>query len=453
VRSASLLRPLAIASFASLLLLASAVRADAIDPNVPSVIVVGPPDGVSSQSRGDATRSGRTDAELPAAPAELWRRNLSTIEMSPVVDATGGLIVVTASGDAVKIGADGKEAWRTHVQGGGPTSAPTILSDGTIGIITTGGTFTGLTPEGKVRFSTALAARGPDLLVPPVSADDGGVVILAARSLLTLDADGVVTSETLVPMRASTPPLPTPDGWLVVCDDGSVVRVRPPKQPTRVGRFDGPLDAGAVLADERTLLGVQHERLVALDLKTGLASTRASINATSSINPPVAVGANGSAYFTTSDGLLFGVDRSGQEEFRATVERVSQASTQPMYGQPYGGGAGYPGGYYPGAYPQYGGYGMGYMRPDPPLVIDHSGHFGFVRASGRFGMVEIAEASPPQAATAGTNEKRDPSRALVHTRVTVTSDHVCPTPIAVLPTGKKRVAVVCREGTIVEYGE
>jgi outer membrane protein assembly factor BamB len=422
---------------------------DTIDPAVPSVVVVGPPRGLAAQSRIDGARTGRSKSDLPTAPSELWRRTMSTIEFSPIVDDAGAIVVMMSSGDSVKLTPDGKEAWRTHLSGGGPAGAPVMLSDGTIGVLTTGGTFTGLSPDGKLRFSTQLGARGPDLTAPPLANDDGGAVVLAGRSFLTLDSDGAILTETLLPMRASSTPLATSEGWLVVADDGSVVRVLPPRQPTRVGTFEAPIDGGAVLADDRTLLGVMHDRLLALDLKTGLVSVRASVNSVASIGGPVAVGEDRTAYFTTSEGLLFGVDRSGQEVFKATVERVSTAS------------AGYPGAY-PGGYPQpyqpyyppggYAGYGgYGYGRPDPPIVADGAGHFAFLRGGGRLGIVEITKIEP--ATTDAPSEKKDPSAALVRVHVDVVTEHACVTPISVLPAGDKRIAVACREGIVALYGE
>jgi hypothetical protein len=287
---------------------------------------------------------------------------------------------------------------------------------------------------------------------------------------LTLDADGIITTETLLPVRSSNSPIAEEgSSWLVVADDGSVVRVHPPRRPTRLGSFEGTVDGGAVLADDRTLLAVMHDRLLALDLKTGLVSVRASVSSTSSINGPVTVGADRTVYFTTADGLLVAVDHAGQEVFRATVERVV-APTLPGqygYGQPY-----YPGGYPQyGQYGQYGGYGYG-GRPDPPIVADGGGRFAFLRSGGRLGIAEMirvaasdTDGSPktnpstllggpsptPHAAT--PSDRKDPSAALYRTRVSVVTEHTCATPIAVVPTGSKRIAVVCREGIVASYGE
>jgi outer membrane protein assembly factor BamB len=413
--------------------------ADDVDPSVPSVVVVGPSRGVASQARLDGERTGRSSTALPLAPSELWRRTMSTIEFAPVVDREGAIVVMMASGDAVKISPDGKEVWRTHLSGGGPAGPPVILSDGTFGVVTTGGTFVGLSPSGRPRVVTQLGARGPDLMAPPLATDDGGAVVLAGRSLLTLDADGAITSETVLPTRASSTPVASSRGWIVVADDGSVSRVLPPKQPTRLGAFEGPVDGGAVLADERTLLAVMHDRLLALDLKTGLVSVRASVAVTSSIVGPVTVDAEGTATFTTSDGAMSSVDAAGDELFKSTVERVIPTAA-------YAGG-------YPGAYPQPpayyppGGYGYGYgnARPDPPIVSDGSSHFVFLRGGGRLGTVELVETAPPP-------EAADPS-PIVRARLNVITEHACVTPIAVVPAGPKRIAIACREGIVALYGE
>lgn len=412
-------------------------RADSLDPNVPSVVVVGAPRGAATQARLDAKRTGLSSTSLPEAPTELWRRSLGTLEVAPLVDASGAITLALASAEIVKLGAGGKEIWRTRMQGGGPASAPIRLSDGTLGVVSTGGFFVGVGDRGRIRFSTPLGARGPDLVAPPAPLDDGGAAIVTGRSLVTIDADGRLTTETLLSAHVSSTPLVTDDGILVVGDDGSVMRIRPPRQAQKIGSFQVMLDGGAVLADERTLLGVTRDRLLALDLKTGIVSVRASTGSFATIDGPVVVARDHSAFFTTSDGLLFGVDASGQEIARATVERVTPQQPPP------GMGPGYP----PGAYPP-GGYPGQVVRQSPPLLIDANGRIAFVRATGRFG-ISVGSAVAKPAASDGSKSATEAGRV----GVDVVTERVCTTPLAVVPAGDERVLVVCREGLVALYGK
>lgn len=416
---------------------------DSIDPFVPTSVTVGESYAIAPTSRLDASRTGRSDEPLPSAPQELWRRSTGTIDAAPLVDASGAILLCTTAGELTKVSPDGKELWHAKMTGS-PVGAPVLLSDGSIAALTSNGSVAAFGPDGKLRFTTSVGARNTDPIVPTST---GGVAVLAssvlASSLVTLDADGAMTSETRLVLHGSFAPIETPHGWLIVQDDGAVVRVRPPNAPRDLGTFAGLIEGGAVLSDERTLLAVIHERLLALDLVTGVVTTRAAINGVNGINGPPSVGDDKVAYFTTTDGMMMAVDDGGKEVFRATLERSSSAYT------------GYaPGGYYPGAYPP--GYGYGYYgaRPDPPLLAGADGRFAFLRNSGRFGLVD---ATPVEVKIPGppgpSGEKTEISTTVVRAKVSVVGEHACQTPVAVVPAGENRLVVACREGIVALYSE
>ncbi|MFO0618962.1 MAG: PQQ-binding-like beta-propeller repeat protein [Polyangiaceae bacterium] len=423
--------------------IAATATGDTIDPFLPTTVTVGDPDAIAATPRLDGARTGQSAEALPAVPTELWRRSTGTVEAAPLVDGEGAIYLLTTAGELTKVSADGKELWHAKLTGS-PVGTPILTSDGSVATLTSNGFVVAYGSDGRARFSTPVGCRNTDPLVPVA---DGGVAVLAsttlASSLVTLDGDGAITSETKLTMHASFPPIPTADGWLVVEDDGAVMRVQPPNAPRPLGSFAGLIEGGAVLADERTLLAVMHERLLALDLKTGVLSARASINAVNGINGPPTVDADRTAYFTTTDGLLMAVDHTGKEVFRATLERSSAAYT------------GYsPGGYYPGAYPP--GYGYGYYtpRPDPPVLAGADGRFAFLRNAGRFGLVDVTPVEVLVPGPPGPNgEKKDISTTVLRPKVTVVNEHVCQTPVAVVPAGDKRVVVACREGIVALFGE
>ena len=380
--------------------------------------------------------------------------------MPPLVDESGNMVFCLASAEMVKIAADGKELWRARIQGGGPAAAPVRLSGGTIAVISTGGFFVGVSDRGKVVFTTPLGARGPDLGAAPVPTVDGGASVVAGRTLIAFDSSGRIQTETILAGHASSTPIVGPDGMLVAIDDGTVVKVKPPRQPQRVGSFSTMVEGGIVMADDRTLLAAARDRLLALDLKTGLVSVRATTGSYASVDGPVTVLPDRTVLFTTTEGFLIGLDRAGQETLRATVERTvaPPPTPQPGFGtySPYG---------QPPPYPTV-------SRPNPPLVADGLGHVAFVRSMGRLGVVSYSLESPglpasslptPPVATADPSAPAAPSSPRsgspapagdpLRVSVSILSEKVCVTPVVIVPAGKNRLAVVCREGLVAVFGE
>jgi hypothetical protein len=184
-------------------------------------------------------------------------------------------------------------------------------------------------------------------------------------------------------------------------------------------------------------------------------SVRASTGNFSVVDGPVVVSKTRSVFYTTSEGLLVGIDRTGQEVSRAAVERVLPPSAP-------GGQPGYPPGFPPSGYGPGGlpSYTQPMQRSNPPLVIDAAGRIAFVRSTGRFG-ISAADGSSARAPRGtsrdadGTkgNEGSSGSAKATGTSVDLVSDHVCNTPIAVLPAADGRVAVVCREGLVAVFGD
>ena len=95
---------------------------------------------------------------------------------------------------------------------------------------------------------------------------------------------------------------------------------------------------------------------------------------------------------------------------------------------------------------------------NPPLVVDASGRVVFVRAVGRLGiwggegLTEVHRGSdrPADKSNSGVpSVASDPNRSAVN----ILSEHICNTPLVVLPAGVGRMAVVCREGLVSLYGD
>ncbi|XXX73655.1 hypothetical protein WMF30_39035 [Sorangium sp. So ce134] len=380
--------------------------ADGVDTSRPHTIVVGSPRGFAPSERLDARRTGRSAARLPYPAREAWRRQLrGGIDAAPLADAEGDLILTLTVPEVVKLGADGRERWRVRIGDSAPLAPAAITSDGTIALITSSGLAVGLTPAGRVRFAVPLGLRGRDADVAPLALDDGGLVAAAGRSLVELAADGSVRARAELPDRATGALLAGPGGTLVTTESGTVLTWRPPSAPRRLGSLGGVPRRGAALADARTLLAVvDGRRLVALDLPTGTTGVRAG-GALGVLDGPPAVGAGGVAVVLSTAGLLVGVGPSGDEALRIPIDRSLAAPPAD------GGLSGF--------------FGPVDAKPSPPVVIDRAGRVGFVRASGRAGVVEADG------------------------NVSIAAERVCAAPVAVVPAGEERMAIACRDGTVV----
>ena len=399
----------------------STARADILDPSMPRTVVVGAPRGEAPSERLDPRRTGRSRAQLPAAPVEVWRRYVSgTIDVAPLVDDAGNVILaLTNAPELVKLGPDGHELWRARLGTVGAAAAPTLLADGTIAVLTGTGVAWGFTPSGAVRFSTPLGISRRDTDTVPLALSDGGLLLAAGNVVVELDADGVVRARgTLDDRGASGAPaaieraagavVESPGGALVTTATGNVYRFRPPAAPRKIGSLGGAPGRGAVLADDRTLVAVvDGRRLVALDLPTGTTHVRTGGVA---LDAPPVIGAGGLVLVTTQLGMLLGLDAVGNEKIHVLLEKTSMTGVT-------GGG---PGGTFLGG---------GEIKPSPPIVLDPGGRVAFLRSNGRLGLVT------PEG------------------HVDVASERVCPAPVSLQPAGEKRMLIACRDGGLWMYGE
>ena len=403
----------ATAAAAALPAVTTLALADAIDTSRPRTIVVGAPRGFAPSERLDARRTGRSSGRLPFPPREAWRRHISGgLEAPPVVDARGNLLLALTVPEVVKLGPDGKEAWRVRIGANAPLAPPVLTSDGTLALVSSAGVAWGLTPSGSVRFAAPLGVRGRDADVTPLALDDGGLVIASGRALVEIAADGAVRARTELAERATGAILAGPDGALITTESGDVLSWRPPGAPRKLGSFNGTPRRGAALADARTLLAVvDGRRVVALDLPTGTTSAGSSGGGLGGCDAPPAIGAGGLAVTTSLVGLLLGLDATGDEKIRVAVDKPP-AMVAPDAGA---GVSGF--------------FGAAEAKPSPPVVLDRDGRVAFARASGRAGVVD-AEG-----------------------RLAVAGERVCSSPVAVVPAGDARMLIACRDGTLVMFEE
>ncbi|MDI3291286.1 PQQ-binding-like beta-propeller repeat protein [Polyangium sp. 15x6] len=388
-------------------------RAEGIDTTRPYTVVVGPPRGHAPSERVDARRTGQSKSRLPAVPVDKWRRHLGgTIEVAPVVDESGRIYTALTVPEVVAYSPDGKEVWRTRL-GSAPAIAPPVLtSDGTLLLVTSAGAAVGLGRDGRVQFATPLGQRGRDLDVAPLARSDGSVVV-GGRALVELDANGGVRARASLPERAVGALIEGPEGTIATGEAGGVYVFRPPNPPRKVGTFGGPLRRGAALEGGRTLLAVVNGKsLVGLDLKTGLTHVRAGDVGLGTYDEPVTIHPRGFAMFSTSTGLLFGVDAAGNERLRMVLDKGAQPAAPDPAAAP---GTAAATGFFNAPAD---------ARPSPAMVVDAEGRVAFARQNGRVGVA-----------------RPDGNVALV-------SEKLCAAPVAIQPAGDDKLVVACRDGTI-----
>ncbi len=436
----------AVALVTAAILPAPSARADAVDPSMPRTLLVGAPRGAAPSERLDAQRSGRSRTLLPSAPLHRWEHHLTSgIELSPVVDERGNILVVGTTPDVIKLDPEGKELWRVRFGTSAAVVPPVLTSDGTLVVVTASGQAVGVTPSGTLRFVSALGVRGRDADTPPLALDDGGVIIAAGGALVEIDRDGVVRARTALEIKPGTADTrvagalvqgPITEAGkrsaLFTTESGSVFAWRPPAAPRKLGNLGGFPRRGAVVTGARTLTAVvDSRRIVDFDLPTGVTHVRFNSGTLAQIDGPVTIAPDGVLLAATLSGLLVGVDAAGNETIRIALEKPPVAPPPlpgPTAGPPTG-GAGIFGGQVGG------GVGSGFfgipveIKPSPALIIDREGRIAFVRAAGRAGVIT-------------------PKGAVV-----LASERVCSNPIAALPAGEKRLLIACRDGGLWLYGE
>ena len=377
---------------AALAAVGAGAGAQTADVERPRTLIVGTPVAGARTDRVDSSRSGRAGAALPlAAGGGLrieWRAALAaSVDVAPVVDARGTTYVAGTRGEVVAIARDGSERWRA-MTGAIQPSAPVLLSDDTLVFADAEGEAVAVR-EGvarwRIRFGRGDAARPTP--PSPLALDDGGVIVATARDLAALDADGHERARTTLPEPTGVPLLSALGKVIAVSTTGAVWTWSPgASEVTRVGSFGGPIDDGAALADDHTLVAIAggRQHLVAVDLVRGTTTTRAITPTGLWLGPPsMTAGIAHLLVQAPTSELALAVDASGTETSRTVL------TTHPPPLAADGG---------PGP--------LVALAHTPPLV-DASGTLAFATAEGSIGVVSggvvdlLADLCPPAPAGRG----------------------------------------------------
>jgi outer membrane protein assembly factor BamB len=396
------------------LALASLATADSVDPSAPATLVVGRPLGPAPGDRVDPGRLGRAHTALPARGRELWRGELAGgLDLPPVIGSAGDLVAALVSPEVVKIsGAAGHELWRRRLGSVAAVVAPVLASDGSVVVLCGDGSLWRIGNEGRVRHHVELGSPSKAAQAAPLADDRGGVTVATEHELVAVAADGTVTARALTNELTVGGLIRRGGELLATGADGTVFSWRPPGQVRSLGTLGGAPAGGAALAGPRTLVAVvERDRLVSFDLVTATVTVIASgPPGQPQLEGPPSLTPNGELLVTTSGGELLGFDAHGEQVRLVGLEAVPT---------PFGGDAG-------ALLPV---FRRVELQPSPPLVVDPAGRVGFIRYSGRMGVVE-----------------RDD-------QVEILDPRSCARPLALLPAGPGRVVVACRSGSLILWGE
>lgn len=396
------------------LAVASLAVADGFDPQTPTTIVVGKPQGHAVSDRVDPARRGQSQSLFPTEPVELWRRELAGgLELPPLVDADGEVVAALVSPDIVRIGKDGRQTWRARLGAAPAVAAPVLTSDGSTFVVCGDGTAWSVSAGGAVRFSVDLGMRTKKAMAAPVALDNGSVAIAGELDLAIIQSDGSIRASAKLPSRPVGALMRYRRGILVATQNGDVHHWRPPMRPHKLGSLGGALEGGIMLASQRAVVGVvNRQSVVVLDLDSG--NTTLVIGDASTLvalEGPTALAPNGQLYVTSVVGEMFGIDAHGVIERRIPLEPLPAL---------FGTDAGAP---IPRIFRRLD------TRPSPPLIVDKRGSIAFIRNSGKVGIVQ------PDGSIDTINRR------------------LCARPIAVLPAGPGRLVAACRSGSVAMFGD
>ena len=391
---------------------APVAAADYLDTTRPASIVVGPPPGHASQGRLGPHRLGRTHNALPAQPRELWRHELpGSLDFAPLVDAAGAVLAVTGSRRVLRVGADGTQRWQVSL-GRSPAALPPLLtSDGALAVVCADGRVRRVSPTGEVRTGPPLYVHTRKAQASPLALDDAGLAVAAERQLVRLDAQDRPVA------RAELPELPVGgvlrwgDDLLVTLEDGSVVAWHLPGLPRIVAKLPGsPTGGGALIGPSLLAVVLDRTSVLTVHLRSGQIRILAGGTATGRrFDGPVVLDELGRVVVASVVGELLVFDRRG-----AVARRLALENEALIFGAD--GGAPLPSLFRKVE-----------IEPSPPLIIDRAGRVGFVRTSGRVGVVDGG---------AGVDAVR------------VASPRFCANPLAILPAGQGRMLVACQNGSL-----
>lgn len=442
--STRLTRPARAACFTALavalaFVASSPSRAADVDPALPTNVAIGARGSAQAGSlaplRDRDSSSGRTEHALPEAPRELWRRPVGAVGQLPAVGPDGSLYLALVAPELVKLDARGEEVFRTRIGSAGAVSKPALSPDGHVALVTADSALVFVSPKGRLVAHVALPrqllprerGQASDAAITLLALADGAMLVAGGDSVVIVERSGSVRFSLTLGERLAAEALPIADGLLLFGQASGVARATTIAGARSFARLSANLLGPPQLAGEqRVLLPVGHGRVLALDLRSGNVVQHLVEPLGASIDAPLAIARDGSVYALTSDGFLVGFDPGGAERSRDPVElgasSYSMSSPVALRPAPF---APTPSARTPSA--------TAIAAPSrvsaPAPLIDDAGRLVFLRPNGRLGL-------------------RAPEGGL-----TIVHERSCASPVAVVSTAPRTIAVVCREGLVSGFGD
>ncbi len=353
---------------------ATLAAAQRVDPKRATTLTVGSPRGASTAARVDGKRTGFARTALPNGTLKVaWTRSAgASLDGPPLVGARGEILLATGRGEVLTLDPDDglERPSPPGTVGGGllgaaPLGAAALLSDRTVVYMTAAGDAIGAR-DGALRFRTRV---GDGKLVTERSGvlpmGDGGVAVASGTELATLDAEGHVRARASLDEPVAAGLIAVPGKVAAVTASGRVLLWAPGREPVRAGSFGGPVDGGAALEGDHTLVAVVGQQLVALDLDRGVATTRMASPGGLLLGPP-ALGGDGAHLLAAIPGRTFAlaIDASGQETARVAVVTNPAAALSPD-----------------------GGPALPFAGPHTGVLVDAAGTVAFGTPDGRVGVL------------------------------------------------------------------
>ena len=314
------------------------------------VLVSVPGDG------GDEPRTlfvvGNDDGYIHAFDARrgdvVWTRHIddARLDIAPVpLSGLNATVFVVPDGRVVALGnADGERLWPDAVALGEEIAAPPAVAlDGTVIVATLAGRVHRIAGATGERVGDPLNVAAP-LLHGAMAAPDGGMILTVqsvASSIVEIEA-GTARAATLLSLNRlpEAPPVLDQDGRRIVASGGRVEVISPFSDEPRTLASDVDLPTGLSLTPDGRAIWVAGRmrggggRLRALELfapgrqDAEAGDSRSIRGALTTTSPPTgapAVGADGAAYVTLRDGVVLGVDVSGERrlEYRGAGFRAA----------------------------------------------------------------------------------------------------------------------------------
>lgn len=365
-----------------------------MDPGLPHRLTVGAPRGWAPMPGLDAARSRLSRGRLPTRPALKWRARVpGQLEHAPAVDHVGAVVVATQSARLVQLSESGKLEWSVRLTA--PAAAPPALAnDGRRLVVTADDALVAVDVEGRSIRRVSLDDCGAGTSwAPPLPTPDGGLLLARGTSVCLYDRAHRLAMETRIDEPVASVVMA---GGRVVAlgTSGSAHVWAPPAPARRVGTFDGVVSADAISSvGTRLVAVVDRNRIVELDVISGIRTPRVTKTRERLVDA-MAIGRDGTLTTITVSGVL--------QRFGAAGRELLQV---PLWSQAPAGGPG----------------------PIAGPVVDEAG--GAAVAVGRRLAITTADGH------------------------LASSDEGCDDPGALVPQGDGRLIIACTSGLVLSLGD